>query len=294
MNHKKIGFTLIELLVVLAIISTLVALLVPALNTVRRIAKETKQKAQLMTFGLALEAFKNDYGDYPPSNWFNPPTFDYCGAQKLSEALLGWDLRGFHPKSDFKANGYNSQNVFIYDPCNAVFMDQRKPPYLELSTVNAFRLGTSGAGRLDGLFDYSTLSSTCPLAPNTYVLCDVFGVKPMYVPLKTSRVYAGAPILYYRANTSSKNIDATAYEDRIYNARDNFPMVALRRLADWNKPFQLRQQHRFEDFQLFYDCIRDPKVPGRPWPYRPESYILISAGSDGLYGTSDDICNFGY
>jgi hypothetical protein len=25
---------------------------------------------------------------------------------------------------------------------------------------------------------------------------------------------------------------------------------------------------------------------------REDSYILISAGKDGLYGTADDICNF--
>ena len=29
-----------------------------------------------------------------------------------------------------------------------------------------------------------------------------------------------------------------------------------------------------------------------PRPYRADSYILISAGYDGLYGTRDDICNF--
>ena len=27
-------------------------------------------------------------------------------------------------------------------------------------------------------------------------------------------------------------------------------------------------------------------------PNRSDSYILISAGFDGLYGTADDICNF--
>jgi hypothetical protein len=43
----------------------------------------------------------------------------------------------------------------------------------------------------------------------------------------------------------------------------------------------------------FYSYIRDPKVLARAWPYRPDSYILISAGPDGLYGTNDDIRNFG-
>lgn len=293
MNSKKSGFTLVELLTVIAIIATLVGLLVPALNTVRRIARETKQKAQFTTIKLALEAFKNDYGDYPPSNWFAPPVFDYCGAQKLTEALLGWDLRGFHPASDFRANGRNDKGVFIYDPCNPVFLDQRKDCCLELATANAFKLGTSGPGRLDGLFDYSTLASQCPLAPYTFVLCDVFAVKPVFVPGRPRPVNAGAPILYYRANTSSKNIDAATFEDRIYNFRDNFPILALRRLADWNKPFQFRIQHKIEDFNYFYEYIRDPKIEGRPWPYRHDTYILISAGADGLYGTSDDIRNFG-
>ena len=45
-------------------------------------------------------------------------------------------------------------------------------------------------------------------------------------------------------------------------------------------------------FEFFYNYITDPKVAAIPWPYRPDSYILISAGADGLYGTSDDICNF--
>jgi len=297
-NHRKTGFTIVELLTVIAIIATLVALLVPALNSVRRVARQAKQKAQFTTIELALEAFKNDYGDYPPSDWWAPPPAttgrrDYCGAQKLTEALLGWDLRGFHPESDFRADGRDDEGTFIYDPCVPAFFEQRRDPYLELATADTFRLGTSRAGRLDGLFDYSTLASRSQLAPNTFVLCDVFGVKPVLIPGRSRPVNAGAPILYYRANTSSKNIDATAFEDRIYNFRDNFPIVSMRRLADWQKPFQYRMQHKIETFEQFYEYVRDPKIEGRPWPYRPDSYLLISAGADGLYGTSDDIRNFG-
>ena len=29
-------------------------------------------------------------------------------------------------------------------------------------------------------------------------------------------------------------------------------------------------------------------------PYNADSYILMSAGRDGLFGTSDDIYNFGH
>jgi hypothetical protein len=38
--------------------------------------------------------------------------------------------------------------------------------------------------------------------------------------------------------------------------------------------------------------IRDPKIPNIVRPYNPDSYILISAGPDGYYGTADDIHNY--
>jgi hypothetical protein len=47
-------------------------------------------------------------------------------------------------------------------------------------------------------------------------------------------------------------------------------------------------------FAYFYQLyIRDFRVQARPWPHRPDSYLLISAGADGIYGTNDDIRNFG-
>jgi len=278
-RRKRTGFTLVELLAALGIIALLAGLLIPAMSMVRRTAKETKQKAQFTTIGLALTTFKNDYGDYPRSDWLLPPApgSDYCGSQKLTEALLGWDLLGFHPKSDFRSNGFNDDRVFIYDANNPVFFDQRRGPYLELATVDAFRLGNISI-RYPGMFN-----NTRPLAPNTFVLCDVFGAKKITLA-NGETVRAGAPILYYRANTSGKTIR------EIYNVQDNDALVQVKQQAD-NKEHPLTRPGG--QFQYFYDYIRDPKISARPWPYRPDSYILISAGVDGLYGTGDDIRNFG-
>jgi len=270
----------VEVLTVVAIMAFLAGLLIPALSAVRTSAKEAKQKAQFATIELALTAFKNDYGDYPPSNWQLPPApgSDYCGAQKLTEALLGWDLLGFHTKSDFRANGRNNNGDFIYDSGNPVFFDQRRGPYLESATTNAFRLGNISVLK-PGLF-YNTET----LAPDTFVLCDVFSAKKIMLA-NGKLVTAGAPILYYRANTSGKTIR------EIYNAYDNDAIVVVKQQAD-------RKEHPLSrsanQFQFFYDYIRDPKIEARAWPYRPDSYILISAGADGLYGTADDIRNFGY
>jgi hypothetical protein len=97
-------------------------------------------------------------------------------------------------------------------------------------------------------------------------------------------VKAGAPILYYKANTSAKTIQ------EIYNYNDNDALVQLKQQAD-NREHLLGRP--ISNYQFFYDYIRDPKISARVWPYRPDSYILISAGADGLYGTNDDIRNFG-
>lgn len=303
MKRKEKGFTVVELLTVVAIIALLVGLLIPALTAVKMTAKETKQRGQFTTIDLALAAFKNDYGDYPPSNWWDPDSVppdprNYCGAQKLAEALVGWDLMGFHPRSDFRANGRTAAGVFVYDPTNLTFMEERKGPYLELERANAFRLGDISADR-PGLF-----IDAGQLAPDTFVLCDVFGVKKittvrpgMGMPEGTTE-RAGTPILYYKANTSSKVFGAAdgtvPYRNQMYNPRDNFPLIDLGRLTDWDKPPSARRRHiRFEDTDFFFEYLRNPKVAARPWPYRPDSYILISAGPDGEYGTGDDITNFG-
>ncbi len=267
MRRKRTGFTIVELLAALGIIALMVGMLIPALSMVRRTAKETKQKAQFTTISLALTTFKNDYGDYPGSYWALGS--DYCGTQKLTEALLGWDLLGFHPKSDFRSNGRNDIGVFIYDVGNPVFFDQRRGPYLELATANAFRLG-------------DIFNNTAPLAGNTFVLCDVFGAKKVTLA-NGKTVRAGAPILYYRANTSGRTIR------EIYNAPDNDAIVQVKQQADYKEHPLTRPGG---PYQYFYDYIRDPKISARPWPYRPDSYILISAGADGLYGTGDDIRNF--
>jgi hypothetical protein len=261
----------------------LVGLLIPALAMVRNMAKETQQKAQLTTIEMGLTAFKNDYGDYPPSDWTIPPG-DYCGAQKLTEALVGWDLMGFHPKSAWRADGEDKDggNEAYLGAVTGSQQDrernlkERRGPYLELATTNAFKL--------EQLFD-----DTTPLASDTFVLCDVFGSKTVTLA-DGKNVKAGSPILYYKANASSKTIENVPVNERIYNVRDNVPLTTILKSISDGKEHPLGKAAG--TYQAFYDYITDLKVTAIKWPYRPDSYILISAGVDGLYGTSDDIRNF--
>src|SRR2546423_15399800 len=61
------AFTLVEMLVVIGIIVLLVGILLPTVMSVRRSAEKTAVRMELQTIGLALDAYKNDFGDYPRS-----------------------------------------------------------------------------------------------------------------------------------------------------------------------------------------------------------------------------------
>jgi prepilin-type N-terminal cleavage/methylation domain-containing protein len=304
-KSKNNGFTLVEMLTTVTIIAILIAILVPSLSLVRRVSKETAQRSQFATIDMAIGAFKSDYGDYPPSSWQGtPPLPDYSGAQMLSEALVGWDLMGFHPKSDWRANGREAAGTVgtVYDmtgftePQKQYNLEQRKGPYLELATTGVFKL--------EDLFD---AGQAAPLAGQTFVICDVFKAKKItLIPAagKTTTAMAGTPILYYKARTDSKTIDQLvepSIDLRIYNSYDNFFLAGLGRMTvpPLQRGWPGNQHPLGSDLENLYKFdyeggIRDPKIPStvRPWPYRPDSYILISAGMDGLYGTSDDIHNF--
>jgi len=309
-RNKKKGFTLVELLTVLAIITLLVGLLLPSLSMVRRTARETKQRAMLTAIDSALTVFRNDYGDYPPSDgWIyrEPPgvsePIPYCGALKLTEALFGWDLMGFHPQSTWTADG---GGPLVYDPGRVRDdnMDgipdtlyERRSRYLDLESANVFRIGTSLPGRNDGLYDVPGTNPMASVAGRS-VLCDVFpGTRVALLnPDGTIRevVNAGKPVLYFRANPSSRiMMDGANLDVRLYQGWDNDPLIVLDDIQDDGTIGTHPLNNNFNNYEYFYHYIADPRTPGSSWPYRPDSYLLITAGFDGIYGTDDDICNFG-
>ncbi len=302
---KRSGLTVVEILVVVAIVSLLVGLLLPAVNKVKSMARDAKQRVQFTAIGLGLETFKNDYGDYPPSDnnsWLDDTgTPDTSGSQKLAEALLGYDLLGFHPDSGWRVDGtnrrsysdgtttHNPGSYYLYDRNSDEEMDKRKGRYVDLDTANVARLGSTG--NHDGLFD---LGAFAPFdaGADSFVICDVFGMGKDII-LEGTRRRAGVPVLYYRADTSEKELRD------VYDRRDNDTLVYVKERTDLNRkggtPASGNHWNPIAGVaNEFYRRIRDPRASTSDYdvPYKPDSYILISAGADGFYGTSDDIYNF--
>ena len=287
-SNRKAAFTIVELLTVMSIIVILIGLLVPALNKVRQYAYEVKQKAQFHSIDAAIELFNSEFDGYPPSDALDPDRVPYCGAMKLCEAMMGRDLMGFHPDSIFRSS-QASDDILYPDPSNTVAytnsLSARKGPYLPLENANAYQL-------------MDLYEQTGPFEGRNFVLCNVF----RRVTHLQSGQRVGMPILYYKANTTNTlhDIDNPDNPQNIYDYRDNHELVML------GKPFDPPPgggQHRLAIDPIvstpgyrFYMNTTNEKVLATARaavrPYRSDTYILISAGYDGEYGTPDDICNF--
>jgi len=283
---------------------------------VKDYSKRIQQKAQFHGIDMGLEMYKTEFGSYPRSNdnsiapqhlVDNTP---YCGANKLAEAMVGLDLIGFHPNADFRSDGMNtvvdkngiSAPVNVYDtsqPAPAVWqsgqenIDARKGPFVDLEKVNAFRLDEIYAGGVPAPFigNFSTFDAQLnPVTLYPLALCDVYAQKRSGTGSKKT----GTPILYYRArsNYSQQNysIDGV-YADDIYNYDDNANLVALGMPND-GTAFSVQTAGTGDELENFENIIVNDNIQTIRRPYRADSYILISAGKDGDFGTADDVFNF--
>jgi len=278
-TNSKAAFTIIELLTVMSIIVILIGLLVPSLNMARRFAKKLTQMNQLKVIGVSIEFFNSDFDGYPPSDAVDGMGQPYCGALKLCEAMVGQDLMGFHPDSVFRADGRDSTDKPLYIPLTR---KTRKNTYLSLEKADIFKLRDIYDTGQTGNFNFNQ---------EAYVLCDVY-TRQMRTGEKT-----GMPLLYYKADTSNDLHDPNNLptigdnNGNIYNYTDNQAMLAF------GKPWQSTgtttgNTHSLSGPVRFYKNTRNHKITFPARPFRENSFILISAGFDGEYGTADDICNF--
>jgi hypothetical protein len=123
------------------------------------------------------------------------------------------------------------------------------------------------------------------------VLCDVYAQKRSGTGSKKT----GTPILYFRARTqySQQNYSLNGNDNTtvIYNYDDNFNLLNLGMPND-GVGFTVDNAGTGDDYENFENMIVNENVQTIRRPYRADSYILISAGKDGDFGTADDVFNF--
>ena len=262
-NYDRDGFTLVELLTVVGIIVLLVAILVPAVNSVRNQAKNTTTKASIGTISTGLETFRADQtvgGLYPPSAsdstrgnerdyMVESPYSDLrigsggqrirmTGAGLLVWALAGADLlgtpgfRSFDDDTDWWDDTHTRGK---FGGCYALTDNSREPvtprsgPFVDLNTIRVTKLGdSSGGNRFNKVFfPIPTEKATFEAngKGNSYNPNNVERTHPMFLDAFDN------PILYWRADPAGLQVadptpDPSAPRKRgIYHFEDNSPLL---------------------------------------------------------------------
>ena len=298
---RKHGFTLIELVVVVSIMALLIGILVPSFGNIKEQVKGVGQKAQLRDIALALESFRveNDF-EYPDS-YTEGTTYITTGSHKLAEALVGRDLQGFDDNSSWDAEA-DEGVVTIYDP---LVTTNRNKPILELNNIGAYQLSQIYGDQSFTPAPYlgDILDDGVSLGPNNspaYVFTDIFKDKKI-TTVDGETVKVGTPILYFKASRSSEKWEiSNASSSQIFTFSHNMDMMIFGHISSGEThPYMGPVADGGFDSstgtsELFQEALINPRYPsigGNYVPYNRDSFILMSAGSDGLYGTRDDIFN---
>jgi prepilin-type N-terminal cleavage/methylation domain-containing protein len=316
---RRRGFTLIELLVVVAIITMLIGILLPTLSAARDKAKNVKTRAALKSYGEALEMYRNDNetdesaritNGYPPSamapDLTETDTPDLPGACWLVRHLMGKDMKGYAspraagnlPPTEWYGFNGNTPKV------------ERVGPYLESAKVVRVK---------DLPQSPNNPQATWGNAREQQVLVDTFGYPVLYYVANPAQArWTRANIATYGASDQD--------EPGIYNFQDNAlftgqclgtstgggggcPMVSWHFQGDdphfieffgSNPPDRTLIINEVGTFPYYilhkklYESTLDPGAPQdvTTVPHRKDSFLLITAGKDGIFGSSDDVKNF--
>lgn len=290
---RRHGFTLVELLVVIGIIVILIGILVPVISRVQIAAQGSETRQRIANLVSALQAYYNDFSAYPGP---------YSNAQLLAGVtltegavsgrvtmaenmvlgLLGGLQRGSPPTYD--------RNLVGLGAISLAPLDARKSnPYLEVRFGSAL------------------------LSKGKFV--DVAGVaaNDSPVPEFLDSFDNNLPILYLRASTGLPGVitangqDTTIgqparyqYDTTQYNGYTgtNIGLTSgshgLNNLGTWSDSFVTKPPTTPNSALPYF---RAPGVPGTSnatgTARQRDGFILISAGPDRIYGTYDDVTNFG-
>lgn len=134
-NQSKKAFTLVELLVVIAIIGILIAILLPAIQAAREVARRLQCSNNLKQIGMAAMNHFSEQGTYPTGgwgwNWSGDPDRGFRGRQPGSWLFC---LAPFmEMKAVFemgKGNNQRGRTISAQSPANGIMCPSRRPAIL--------------------------------------------------------------------------------------------------------------------------------------------------------------------
>ncbi len=217
MKIKRTGFTLIELMVSIAIMSTLIALLLPAVQSARESARRSDCQNRMKQWGLALHNYHDAHRVLPSGSISRGPAYSpLSGWGWQAMTLPQIDQGPLYAACDFSlhtANGPNRDLIHRTIPfarCPSDTADDTLQ--VELPTYGPFRIATGnyvGSGGLlsglsstrfahvtDGLSQTFLLGERCTHAPTngnppfTSSWCGVISESNVFISSSAPFVYA--------------------------------------------------------------------------------------------------------
>ena len=296
------AFTLLELLVVVAVISLLAGILIPAMGLLRRQGNNAAARGQLHSISMGLEQYHADFSIYPPSNvvdWATGKTFTYDGNPSpfinrgdamLAEAMMGYlpyDVDGAGPK-----NSNGSVSPSPADP-GLGFRTRQQPsgknqngmggkvygPYVAIDKGFSFPTATGIGTFIDPwgnpVLYYCATGSTPLAAVQSGAPYDIFTSRNQQFGTSS-----GPPGLFLNDDCLSTIIPSKTNP----NASDSTAIPSL----------PSDQTSRAQFFTLLNAPLPPvgdvaPIVHPGDHILGADSYLLISAGNDGIYFRSDNI-----
>lgn len=296
MRNNAKGFSIVELLTVMSIIVLLLSVLVPGLNMVRKYAKDLTQSSQFHDIEIGLDLFAKDHNnEYVNSSQYDndSPPKPYCGAMKLCEAMKGQDGLGFHSKSKLYADdktGYDEELYPEWTKGQANYSsEQKRNLRARVKYIDDDKISIAPVSHI-----YAKVNPFInDLKGGPAVITDVYKKHRNTQTLEK----IGMPILYYRADEAKFQHDIKNPDNpqNIYNYRDNQDLLGLGLPDDSefvHPLFKDAADPNSGEGQSFYSLTLNEKAPSIDQPYNKNSYILIAAGFDSIYGTRDDVYNF--
>ena len=319
------GFTLIELLVAIGIITVLIGILVPVVARVRITAQEASTKNFLNQLEAACEAYQLNFSAYP-----GPLANDQLGPMPSGAALPVVNASSGNYDTTALSNVTGSENLVLgvlgglkysstangaiqYDPSfvgtGPNSLNSRNPKryqaYVDGSKYLSWRTDNN---MKTGRFSDGTMAND--------------SIIPEFVDQFTDPL----PILYLRARVGA---DGNPAGNGVVKSPTDNPVVTLNITGNADPQYDLNQIIGYTEPDIGIGRTRPPgaadlkqglskdpdptatldptQQPYNAYPYflNPQStatqptarqkdgYILISAGRDRIYGTADDITNFG-
>jgi type II secretory pathway pseudopilin PulG len=256
---QRTAFSLVELLVAMGIIVILLAMLFPLVGKLRKGAYGANTQQNINALQAAIQQYHATFQAYPGMfDWTKPVPARYvisASNEHFKDSAGGADINV--TQAETLLLSLSGGAVYRTTPSAAFFFDQTQV----------------GTGAM-------SLNPSRPRKYTAFAAGDIklsTGDEPNYgddtdVPEYVDGFPDAKPILYVRAHLGGA-LTADQYPP------DDFGYGFAGKLGGAN-PFATIDAY-----------LGDPSFTNQP--RQKDQYVLISAGSDGIYGTKDDITNFG-